>query len=83
MTGRTVPYPSPGEILTHEFLQPMGITAGDLAREMGVPLPVIEQILTGGDLPQDIALKLSQRFGMSAGFWTGLQADYRAKNRAL
>lgn len=49
---RAVPYPSPGEILNFEFLQPMGITAADLAREMGVPLPVIEQILAGADLPQ-------------------------------
>jgi len=80
---RAVPYPSPGEILNFEFLQPMGITAADLAREMGVPLPVIEQILAGADLPQDIALKLSQRFGMSAGFWTGLQTDYRANTPAL
>lgn len=80
---RAVPYPSPGEILNFEFLQPMGITAADLAREMGVPLLVIEQVIAGGRLPQDIALQLSRRFGMSDGFWAGLQADYDSKSLPL
>lgn len=83
MTKREVPYPTPGEILSHEFLQPMGLSAGDLAREIGVSLPVIEQVIAGGRLPQDIALKLSQRFGMSDGFWSGLQADYDSKSLPL
>lgn len=83
MTKREVPYPTPGEILTHEFLQPMGLSAGDLARQMGVPLPVIEQVIAGGRLSQDIALQLSRRFGMSDGFWSGLQADYDSKSLPL
>jgi len=34
---RKLPYPKPGEILLEEFLQPMGISAYRLAKEIGVP----------------------------------------------
>lgn len=34
---RKVPYPHPGEILSEEFLLPMGITAYRLAKDIGVP----------------------------------------------
>ena len=33
---RTVPYPTPGEILIEEFLKPMEITQYRLAKEIGV-----------------------------------------------
>jgi Plasmid maintenance system antidote protein len=33
---RKIPYPRPGEILQHEFLEPMGITAYRLAKDIGV-----------------------------------------------
>ena len=32
-----IPYPNPGEILSEEFLQPLGISAYRLAKEIGVP----------------------------------------------
>ena len=34
---RTIAYPKPGEILLHEFLEPMGITQYRLAKAIGVP----------------------------------------------
>lgn len=33
---RKVPYPIPGEILLEEFLEPMGISAYRLAKDIGV-----------------------------------------------
>jgi plasmid maintenance system antidote protein VapI len=30
---REIPYPKPGEILLHEFLEPMGISAYRLAKD--------------------------------------------------
>ncbi len=42
---RAVPYPTPGEILAEEFLDPMGITRYRLAKEIGVPQRRIDEIV--------------------------------------
>jgi len=44
--AREVKWPHPGEILLHEFLEPMGITQYRLAKEIGVPQRRIGDILT-------------------------------------
>ncbi len=74
---REIPYPTPGEILLEEFLKPMGITQYRLAKEIGVPQRRIGEIVAGKRaITVDTGLRLSRFFGMSDGFWTGLQADY-------
>ncbi|WP_312319593.1 HigA family addiction module antitoxin [Stenotrophomonas sp.] len=74
---RTVSYPTPGEILLHEFLEPMGITQYRLARSIGVSQRRIGQIVTGDRaITADTGLRLSRYFGTSEGFWTGLQESY-------
>ena len=76
---RKVPYPHPGEILLHEFLKPMGITQYRLAKEIAVPQRRIGEIVAGARaVTADTGLRLSRFFGMSEGFWIGLQADYDA-----
>ncbi len=76
---RTVPYPHPGEILLVEFLKPMGITQYRLAKEIGVPQRRIGEIVAGKRaVTVDTGLRLSRFFGMSDGFWTGLQTDFDA-----
>jgi addiction module HigA family antidote len=78
---RKVPYPHPGEILMEEFLKPMKITQYRLAKEIGVPQPRIGQIVAGKRaVTADTGLRLSRFFGMSEGFWIGLQLDYDAAN---
>ncbi|NYT36637.1 addiction module antidote protein, HigA family [Allopusillimonas soli] len=74
---RTVPYPTPGEILLEEFLKPMGITQYRLAKEIGVPQRRIGEIVAGKRaVTADTGLRLSRYFGMSDEFWTGLQLSY-------
>lgn len=74
---RKIPYPHPGEILLTEFLEPMGITQYRLAKEIGVPQRRIGEIVAGTrGVTADTGLRLSRFFGMSDGFWIGLQADY-------
>ena len=74
---REVPYPSPGQILLHEFLEPMGITQYRLAKEISVPQRRIGEIIAGKRaITVDTGLRLSKFFGMSDRFWTGLQMDY-------
>lgn len=67
----------PGVILREEFLEPMGITEYELAKALGVPQTRISAITHGKRrISADTGLRLSRFFGMSEGFWTGLQADY-------
>jgi addiction module HigA family antidote len=74
---RTVPYPTPGEILLEEFLQPMGISQYRLAKEIGVSQRRIGEIVAGKrGITADTGLRLSRYFGTSESFWTGLQLDY-------
>lgn len=76
---RTVPYPHPGEILLHEFLEPMGLTQYRLAKAIRVPQRRIGQIVSGDRaVTADTGLRLSRYFGLHDGFWIGLQADYDA-----
>ena len=76
---RKVPYPHPGEILLEEFLKPMGISQYRLAKEIGVPQRRIGEIVAGNRaVTADTGLRLSRFFGMSEGFWLGLQMDYDA-----
>jgi len=67
----------PGEILLHEFLEPMGISKYRLAKTIGVPAARIGEICAGTrSISADTALRLSRAFGTTAGFWLGLQVDY-------
>ncbi len=76
---RQIPYPHPGEILLHEFLEPMGITQYRLAKEIGVSQRRIGEIVAGTRaITVDTGLRLSRFFGTSEGFWTGLQLDHDA-----
>lgn len=56
-----------------------------MAKAIGVPQTRISAITHGKRrITADTGLRLSRFFGMSEGFWTGLQADYErelAKDR--
>lgn len=76
---RKIPHPHPGEILLEEFLKPMGITQYRLAKEIAVPQRRIGEIVAGTrGVTADTGLRLSRFFGMSDGFWMGLQMDHDA-----
>jgi addiction module HigA family antidote len=76
---RKVPYPKPGDILLHEFLEPMDISAYRLAKDIGVPQMRISEIIAGKRaVTVDTGLRLSRYFGLNDGFWTGLQLDHDA-----
>ena len=78
---RKVPHPHPGEILSEEFLKPMGITQYRLAKEIGVSQRRIGEIVAGARfVTADTGLRLSRFFGMSDDFWIGLQLDFDAAN---
>ncbi|WP_350075311.1 HigA family addiction module antitoxin [Imperialibacter sp.] len=67
----------PGEILQLEFLEPMGLTAYRLAKEIGVQQTRISQIMGGKrSITADTAIRLSRFFGSTEEFWMNLQREY-------
>ena len=67
----------PGEVLREEFLLPLGLSSGALAKACGVPRTRIERLSneeTG--ITADTALRLSKAFGTSPELWLNLQIDY-------
>ena len=67
----------PGEILFHEFLEPLEISAYRLSKDLNVPQTRISQIIKGNRrITADTALRLSKYFGNSAKFWLGIQDDF-------
>jgi len=78
MVTVTVREPStPGEILKEEFLDPAGITQGQLADFIGVERRRINEIIGGRrDITPDTAIRLGKFFGVSPQFWMNLQVRY-------
>jgi antitoxin HigA-1 len=67
----------PGEVLREEFLQPLALSAGAVARAIGVPRTRIERLASEQvDLSPDNALRLARYFGTSAEFWLNLHMRY-------
>ena len=67
----------PGEILLHEFLEPLEISAYRLSKDLKIPQTRISEIVNGlRRITADTALRLSKYFGNSAKFWLGIQDDY-------
>ena len=72
----------PGEILSKEFLNPMGLTRYRLSRDTGLLQTSIAGIIRGRKkITPETALKLSRYFGTSAKFWLDLQRDFDMKKK--
>jgi addiction module HigA family antidote len=81
-TNRLLPNPHPGEILLEDFLKPMGLSQNALARAVHVPPRRINEIVLGKRaMTADTDLRLARYFGMSEGFFLGLQSDYELMER--
>ena len=74
----------PGEVLSEEFLQPLGISAYKLAKDIEIPQTRISEIIKNNRrITADTALRLSKYFGNSAKFWLGLQDDFDIEEEML
>lgn len=75
--GEPIPPTSPGDILRHEYLEPLGMSASALARDLHVPANRITSILNSDRrVTADTALRLARYFGTTPQFWLGLQDQY-------
>lgn len=67
----------PGEILRNEFLKPMKMSVYQLAKQLHVPAPRVNDIvLQKRGITADTAVRLAKFFGTSEQFWLSLQAAY-------
>jgi antitoxin HigA-1 len=67
----------PGDVLRHDFLEPLGLSAHALAMALRVPPNRITTILAGERaVTAETALRLARHFGTSPGFWLNLQKAY-------
>ena len=77
ITTDEIPNPTPGDILLLDFIEPMGLTQNGLARAIGVPPRLVNEIVLGKRaVTADTDLRLARYFGVSDGVFLGLQADH-------
>ena len=67
----------PGQILLHEFLNPLGQNKKGLAEHLGVPIQRINELVRGKrSITPDTAWLLAQAFETSPEFWMNLQSNH-------
>ncbi len=72
MTERQ-PY-APGEILVEEFLEPLGLSQTEFARQIGVSRQRMNEICTGKRaIIPDTSVRLARALGTTPEFWMNLQ----------
>lgn len=73
------PLPHPGETLAEDYLEPLALSAGALAKQMGLKgRQRIERLVRGQQsITADTALRLARVFtNTSPEFWMNLQASH-------
>src|ERR1700704_2983694 len=65
----------PGEILKTEFMEPMNVSAYELAKALNFP-GIYEVVRGDRSISADTAIRLGKYFALPAQFWLNLQNDY-------
>ena len=73
----------PGEILSEEYLKPLGLSQKAVAEALGIPLQRVNEIIKGKrGITPDTAWRLGIYFGTTPEFWMNLQTTHDlSKNR--
>lgn len=67
----------PGEMLLEEFLKPLGLTQVEAARQLGMSVNRLNELVLGKrGVTADTALRLARHFRTTPQFWMHLQADW-------
>lgn len=75
MNRRLIKNPvTPGEILSEEFLKPLGLTQKQFGDHIGVDVKTINRIVNGRTaLTPELAVKFGAALSTTANFWLNLQ----------
>ena len=83
-TGKRLAPIHPGDVLLHDFIEPMGLTRYKIAKLTNVQQRRIDEICIGKRaITADTALRLAKLFGMDAQIWMNLQAQYDLETAEL
>ncbi|WP_442578449.1 HigA family addiction module antitoxin [Mesorhizobium sp. ASY16-5R] len=73
----------PGEFLREEYLLPLGMRAGALAKRLGLPRTRIERIAKEEiGITPDTALRLGKFFNTTPEFWMNFQLAWELRSKA-
>lgn len=73
----------PGEILKEEFLDPLGVSAAELARAICVPPNRVTRLINGQvAVTPDTALRLARAMRTTPEFWLSLQLRFDLETAA-
>ena len=79
--GKRIETPSVSEILREEFMDPMNISAYRLAKDIGVPVSRVQDILHDRrKITVDTSLRLAKYFGVSDSYFLNIQNDIDFRN---
>jgi addiction module HigA family antidote len=75
----------PGEILLHEFMEPLGISQTKIAKDLNTTFRTINEIVNHKrGISPEMAVRLARYFGTSEELWINLQMQcqlYRVKEK--
>ena len=72
--------PHAGELLVSEFMEPLGLDCVALAEAIAVDPARLQSVIDGSSpVDGELDLRLGRYFGMSEGFFLGLQDDYELR----
>ncbi|MBP5305976.1 MAG: HigA family addiction module antidote protein [Lachnospiraceae bacterium] len=72
------------EILTEEFMIPLGVSAYKLAHEINVPVSRVQDLIHGRrKVTADTSIRLGRFFGISEKYFLNLQNDIDIRNEFL
>lgn len=81
MSKKRIETPKVSEILLDEFMEPFGISAYCLAKDINVPVSRIQDILHDRRaITVDTSLRLGKYFGVSEMYFLNLQNDIDIRN---
>lgn len=82
--NRYIETPKMSEILFEEFMQPLGISAYKLAKDIHVPTSRVQDILHDRRaITVDTSLRLGKYFGVSESYFLNLQNEIDLRNTKL
>ena len=76
--------PTAGEILSEEFMKPLGISAYRLAMDIRVPVSRIQDILHDRrKITADTSIRLAKYFSVSEAYFLDIQNDIDLRNARI
>ena len=67
----------PGEMLLEGYLEPMGLSQAEFARQSGMPPPTVNEIVSGKRrVSSMLAIMLGNALDTGPEFWVRMQADH-------